>query len=108
MLQYISIQSDEGYDDAIPLAGLKRPSFSIRLLASTADEAGPQWLWRRLIGNDTGLGKSLVYLAYVVAERQLYILTDEGRKSRATQDGKHLMLGQDDTCTSDNQRSVWL
>ena len=99
----------KGYADSVPLAGLNRPLFQHQAF-------GVYWQMKQgrstfgggFVADDPGLGKSLTYLAYIVAERQLNWLCDDIEKSRATKDSKHLGAHASGLCPTNSERENWI
>ncbi|KAH8592808.1 hypothetical protein B0O99DRAFT_674250 [Bisporella sp. PMI_857] len=110
-----------GVEERVQLAGLKQPLFQYQAFAvfwqmSTSRSSGGGFM-----ADAPGLGKTLVFLAFIVVEHQLSLLHEDVKKSIATgvnpdrdwetADKRHRTpdnQSPDSDCPSSNERPGWI
>jgi len=108
LFQVSPIRTD--MENKVSLAGLKitlhqYQAFAVYWLMQNSRSNGGGFL-----ADSPGLGKTITFLALLVAERQLAILKAEVKKSRETKDGQHLIPRQftGEVCPTLDQRPGWI
>ena len=94
-------------DNLVTIAGLKTKIYQYQAFGVYWQMITSRQLGGGILADDMGLGKTLSFLAYIVVERQLSVLHREVAKSRAANDGAHLLEGQPGECPSP-YKSGWI
>ncbi len=97
--------------DTVPVYGLHAALYQYQAFAVYWQMKTSRTHGGGFVADDPGLGKTLTYLAYIVAERQLGWLWNDVNESRKANDGRHLQQEQqhkNDKCPSHDRLANWI